>query len=109
MRSHLSPLLLGLLWFLSGQASELPATEAEPQKTITVVVGTHEPQSIPWTSTLTVSDVIKQTGTTYIGATPRKFRLNRAGERTNWDLRKIQRGEIPQPKLQPGDTIELPY
>ena len=108
MRSHLSSLLLVLLWSLSAQASDRPAAEAAPPKTITVIVGTHEPQSIPWTATLTVVDVIKQTGTIYVGATPRKFRLTRGGERKIWDLRKIQRGEIPHPKLQPNDTIELP-
>ena len=108
MRSHLSSLLLVLLWALSAQASDLPAAEAAPPKTITVIVGTQEPKSIQWTTTLTVLDVIKQIGTTYIGATPRNFRLNRAGARTIWDLRKVQRGEILPPKLQPGDTIELP-
>jgi hypothetical protein len=108
MRSHLSLPILVLLWCLPAKASDLPAAEAEPPETIIVIVGTREPQSIRWTTTLTIWDVIKHTGTTYFWTTPRKFRLTRGGERMMWDIRKIQRGEIPHPKLQPGDSIELP-
>lgn len=109
MRVHSSWLTPVLLWLLAAQVSDPPSAAFTLPKTVTVRVGTQEAKTIPWTTTLTIHDVIYQFGITYEGPNLRRFRLVRDGERTVWDLRKMQRGEIPPPKVQPEDIIELPW
>ena len=108
MRCPFSSVLCAALWLLTAQASLSPAGDAAPLTTVNVIVGVQPAQSIPWAPGITIWEIIKRTGTTYIGATPKSFRVTRGGERRTFDLRKIKRGEIPHPDLQPGDTLEIP-
>ncbi len=108
MKAPFSSVLFAALWLLMAQASVSPADESAPLKTLNVFVGAQAVQYIPWTPDITIWEIIQNTGTTYIGATPKSFRLTRNGERSTFDLRKIKREEVPHPTFQPGDTIEIP-
>ena len=88
-------------------AAEAPPTSAEQRPSVNVTGSMRAPQAVPWTPELTLTGAIKRAGG--VGwREPRKVRLTRGTDRTEIELRKIRKGEIPDPILQPGDTIEVP-
>ena len=80
-----------------------------PSKTrfVSVAGGVRVPQRIPWSPDLTLLSAIELCG----GAPwkdPRKVRITRAGERIEVTMQPIYKRQEPDPKLQPGDKIEVP-
>jgi hypothetical protein len=110
MRTLLLTLLLPLLCAPLTKAADAPAGATAPPKAVKVVIGVREPRFVPWTPSLTLLIVFRQATRheTYIGASPKKVRLTRGADRKLIELRPIVRGESPDPKLQPGDTVEIP-
>ena len=88
-------------------AAEVPPAPAEQRQFVNVTGGVRVPQAVPWTPELTLMGAIKRAGGV-AWREPKKVRLTRGTDRTDIEFRKIRKGEIPDPILQPGDIIELP-
>ena len=65
------------------------------------------PQRVPYTPDMTLTIAINAAGGLNDFASPKGIRLTRDGKSTEWDLRAIRRRPSTDPKLQPGDIIEV--
>ena len=102
--------LLAFMLFIAASAAleaKAPPTPAEQRQFVNVTGGARAPRVVQWTPELTLTGAIKRSGGV-AWREPRKVRLTRGTDRPEIDLRKILKGEIPDPILQPGDTIEVP-
>jgi hypothetical protein len=110
VRTLLLALLVPVLCAPFTQAADAPGGATAPPKAVNVFIGARGPRIVPWTSSLTLLDVFRQATKheIYIGASPKKVRLTRGADRTLIELRPIALGEVPDPRLRPGDTIEIP-
>ncbi len=78
-------------------------------KNVNVIFGARESQPFPWKSDLTLLDVIMATISGQpVMASINSVRLVRDSKRTVFDFRKLRKGDIPNPKLRPEDTVEIP-
>lgn len=78
-------------------------------KNVNVKLGARESQPFPWKSDLTMLDVVKAAiGHQPVMASIKSVRLVRDSERTTIDFRKLRDGDVSNPVLRPGDTIEIP-
>jgi protein involved in polysaccharide export with SLBB domain len=65
------------------------------------------PQRVTYTPDMTLTIAINAAGGLNDFASPKGIRLTRDGKSTEWDLRDIRRRPSTDPKLQPGDSIEV--
>lgn len=107
MKTLFCSLLLAAACVLGARATD-PSPASDPQpKTVNVIGCVRAPHAVPWTADLTITGAILRAGGVPFRE-PKKVRLFRGADCTLVELSKIRRGEIPDPKLQPGDTIEVP-
>ena len=76
------------------------------QRFVTVSVAVRNPGRIPYTSDLTLMSAINSAGGLNDYARQVAF-LTREGKRTQYDLKKIKKDPSLDPKILPGDQIEV--
>ena len=75
---------------------------------VTVGGGVRAPQAVPWSADLTLSSAIKRAGGTSDFANTSKIRVIREGKVGIFNLRKSGEDPNQNPKLLPGDEVEVP-
>jgi len=84
----------------------LISTQAS-QRFVNVGGAVRGPGRLPWTSDLTLTTAINAMGGLNEYGSEKKVWLIRAGQRTPYDLRKIKKEPSTDPKIIPGDQIEV--
>jgi polysaccharide biosynthesis/export protein VpsN len=75
---------------------------------VTVGGAVRAPQAVPWSADLTLSSAIKRGGGPSDFANMKKVRLTREGKTSVFNLRLMDRDPNQNPKLLPGDEVEVP-
>jgi hypothetical protein len=76
-------------------------------KFVSVAGGVRAPQRIQWSSDLTLISVIDLSGG-FGWKTPKQIVIVRGGQRIPVLIRPIENKTAPDPKVLPGDVIEVP-
>ena len=84
-------------------------TVQPPSGTLAVNVSgaVRAPQRVVYTPDMTLTIAINAAGGLNDFASQKNIRLTREGRSTSWDLRAIRRKPHTDPKLLPGDTVEV--
>lgn len=77
------------------------------QRFVNVGGAVRGPGRLPWTSDLTLTTAINAMGGLNEYGSEKKVWLIRSGQRTAYDLRKIKKDPSTDPKILPGDQIEV--
>ena len=75
---------------------------------VTVGGAVRAPQAVPWSTDMTLSAAIKRAGGTSDFANIKRVRLTRDGKVAVLDLRRADKDPNQNPKLLPGDEVEVP-
>jgi polysaccharide export outer membrane protein len=75
---------------------------------ITIGGGVRGPGAIPWSQDLTLSTALKRAGGTSDFGSTSKIRVTRDGKVTVYNLKRQQKDPTQNPKLLPGDEIDVP-
>ncbi len=75
---------------------------------VTVGGAVRAPQAVPWSADLTLSTAIKRAGGPSDFANMKKVRLTREGKTLVFNLKIADRDPNQNPKLLPGDEVEVP-
>lgn len=75
---------------------------------VTVGGAVRAPQAVAWTADMTLSTAIKRAGGTSDFANMKRVRLTRDGKVAILDLRRADKDPNQNPRLLPGDEVEVP-
>ncbi len=77
-------------------------------RTVTIGGGVRSPHALPWSEDLTLSSAIMQAGGKTDFGNDKKVKVKREGKATIYNLRKADKDPTQNPKLLPGDEVEVP-
>ena len=84
-------------------------TTQSTARVVAVTGGVRAPQRLPWTADLTLRTSVDLAGGMGDFASPKGVRLIRAGKVIGvYDLRKLQKDPALDPKVLPGDQVDVP-
>lgn len=75
---------------------------------ITIGGGVRGPGAIPWSQDLTLSTALKRAGGTSDFGSTSKIRVTRDGKVMVYNLKRAQKDPSQNPKLLPGDEVDVP-
>ena len=91
----------------NGQSSPPPNSKPVQREIITVSGNVRYPQAIPWSAELTLVGAISMAGGVGWDSVRRVY-IIRGQQRISIDVNAIFKKRAIDPKLQPGDKIEVP-
>jgi len=83
-------------------------TLQQQSRTVTIGGGVRSPQALPWTSDLTLQTAIMRVGGASDYGNIAKIKLTRGTSKSVFNLKKVDKDPNQNPKLLPGDVVEVP-